>query len=117
MFNSLINRKNGNVSGSGKTTTLYAALEQVRSPEVNIITIEDPVEYKILGVNQIQVNLKTNLTFANGLGSILRQDPDVIFVALVVSVVADAARPDTAEDGIAIATFAADVILPVASTT
>ncbi len=67
-------------TGSGKTTTLYASLERINSPERKIITIEDPVEYQIHGINQIQVNTKVGLTFANGLRSILRQDPDVILV-------------------------------------
>ena len=67
-------------TGSGKTTTLYAALVRINSIEKKIITIEDPVEYQLQGVNQIQVNSKVNLTFANGLRSILRQDPDVILV-------------------------------------
>lgn len=67
-------------TGSGKTTTVYAVVKILNRPEVNIATIEDPVEYDIEGINQIQVNSKTNLTFAKGLGSILRQDPDIIFV-------------------------------------
>jgi len=67
-------------TGSGKTTTLYAALSEINSPEKNTITIEDPVEYLLEGINQIRVNAKTGLTFANGLRSILRQDPDVIMV-------------------------------------
>ena len=67
-------------TGSGKSTTLYAALNAINSPERNIITIEDPVEYQLPGVNQIQVNLKAGLTFAAGLRSILRADPDVIMV-------------------------------------
>jgi type IV pilus assembly protein PilB len=67
-------------TGSGKSTTLYAALNAVRSPGVNIITVEDPVEYKIDEVNQVQVNVKAGLTFANCLRSILRQDPNVIMV-------------------------------------
>lgn len=67
-------------TGSGKSTTLYAALNYLNSPEKNIITIEDPVEYQLKGIGQIQVNPKINLTFANGLRSILRQDPDVIMV-------------------------------------
>lgn len=70
-------------TGSGKTTTLYALLKLLNDPEVNITTIEDPVEYKILGVNQIQVNNQTNLTFAQGLRSIVRQDPDIILVGEV----------------------------------
>jgi len=67
-------------TGSGKTTTLYAVLKQLHRPEVNITTIEDPVEYKITGINQIQTNTETNLTFATGLRSIVRQDPDIILV-------------------------------------
>lgn len=67
-------------TGSGKTTTLYALLKILNRPEVNITTIEDPVEYKIAGMNQIQVDPLTNLTFAKGLKSILRQDPDIILV-------------------------------------
>ena len=67
-------------TGSGKTTTLYSMLRLVTSRDVNISTIEDPVEYYLEGVNQVQVNSKTNLTFANGLRSLLRQDPDIIMV-------------------------------------
>ncbi len=67
-------------TGSGKTTTLYAILDQVKSPERNIITIEDPVEYQIAGLGQIQVNEKVGVTFASGLRSVLRQDPDVLMV-------------------------------------
>lgn len=67
-------------TGSGKTTTLYALLKILNDPSVNITTIEDPVEYKIPGVNSIQVNPQTNLTFAKGLRSIVRQDPDIILV-------------------------------------
>ncbi len=67
-------------TGSGKSTTLYGVLKLLNSPEVNISTIEDPVEYKIQGVNHIQVNTETNLTFAKGLRSIVRQDPDIILV-------------------------------------
>ena len=67
-------------TGSGKTTSLYAALQRINLPDKKIITIEDPVEYQIQGINQIQVNTKVDLTFANGLRSILRQDPDVILV-------------------------------------
>jgi type II secretory ATPase GspE/PulE/Tfp pilus assembly ATPase PilB-like protein len=67
-------------TGSGKTTTLYALLRLLNQPEVNITTIEDPVEYKMTGVNHIQVNPQTNLTFAEGLRSIVRQDPDIILV-------------------------------------
>lgn len=67
-------------TGSGKTTSIYAILKILNTREKNITTIEDPVEYRIKGVNQIQVNAKTDLTFASGLRSILRQDPNVIFV-------------------------------------
>lgn len=67
-------------TGSGKTTSIYSILKILNTREKNIMTIEDPVEYRIQGANQVQVNAKTNLTFANGLRSILRQDPNVIFV-------------------------------------
>lgn len=67
-------------TGSGKTTTLYSILKLLNSPEVNISTIEDPIEYQLEGINQIQVNPKTNLTFADGLKSLLRQDPDILMV-------------------------------------
>ncbi|MDP2853177.1 MAG: type II secretion system ATPase GspE [Smithellaceae bacterium] len=67
-------------TGSGKTTTLYAALSTINRPEINIITIEDPVEYQLKGIGQIHVNPKIALTFASGLRSILRQDPDIIMV-------------------------------------
>ena len=70
-------------TGSGKTTTLYAALSTINTTDVNIITIEDPIEYQLEGVGQIQVNPKIDLTFANGLRSIVRQDPDVILVGEV----------------------------------
>jgi len=67
-------------TGSGKTTTLYAALTSINSEDKNIITVEDPVEYQLAGISQIQVNPRIDLTFANGLRSILRQDPNVIMV-------------------------------------
>jgi type IV pilus assembly protein PilB len=67
-------------TGSGKSTTLYGALNEINEPERNIITIEDPVEYQLPGVNQLQVNLKAGLTFAGGLRAMLRADPDVIMV-------------------------------------
>ena len=67
-------------TGSGKSTTLYAALNEINEPERNIITIEDPVEYRLGGINQLQVNIKAGLTFANGLRAMLRADPDVIMV-------------------------------------
>jgi type IV pilus assembly protein PilB len=67
-------------TGAGKSTTLYSMLMRRKSPEVNIITVEDPIEYQLPGVNQVQVSIKAGLTFANCLRSILRQDPDVILV-------------------------------------
>lgn len=67
-------------TGSGKSTSLYALLQEVKSDGINIVTLEDPVEYKMDSVNQIQVNAEVGLTFANGLRSILRQDPDVVMV-------------------------------------
>jgi type II secretory ATPase GspE/PulE/Tfp pilus assembly ATPase PilB-like protein len=67
-------------TGSGKTTTLYTILKTLNTPEVSIITIEDPIEYSLEGVEQIQVNNQTGLTFANGLRSILRQDPNIVMV-------------------------------------
>ncbi len=67
-------------TGSGKTTSLYAVLSSINTPEINIITVEDPVEYQLKGVSQIQVNPKIDLTFAQGLRSIVRQDPDVILI-------------------------------------
>jgi general secretion pathway protein E len=85
VMNRLIRGANGIIlvtgpTGSGKTTTLYGALEKINSPDKNIITIEDPVEYQLQGIGQIQVNPKIGLTFATGLRSIVRQDPDVILV-------------------------------------
>jgi len=85
IFNELITSAHGIIlvtgpTGSGKTTTLYAALSSLNNPDINIITIEDPIEYQIEGIGQIQVNPKINITFANGLRSIVRQDPDVILV-------------------------------------
>ena len=67
-------------TGSGKTTTLYACLSEINSPELNILTIEDPVEYQLEGISQTQVQPKIDLTFASGLRSFLRHDPDVIMV-------------------------------------
>lgn len=67
-------------TGSGKTTTLYTILKLLNSPEVNISTIEDPIEYRLEGINQIQVNPKADLTFANGLRALLRQDPDIVMI-------------------------------------
>ncbi|MGD2272345.1 MAG: type II secretion system ATPase GspE [Desulfobacterales bacterium] len=85
MLTELVNTPHGIIlvtgpTGSGKTTTLYAILTSIQKPDINIITIEDPVEYQIKGINQIQVNPKIDLTFAKGLRSIVRQDPDVILV-------------------------------------
>ncbi len=84
-FRSAINRPCGMVlvtgpTGSGKTTTLYSALNEINSAVKNIITIEDPIEYELPGINQVQVNYKAGLGFAKGLRAILRQDPDVIMV-------------------------------------
>ena len=84
-FQSLIERPHGIIlltgpTGSGKTTTLYAILNQLNSTETNIISIEDPIEYQIAGITQVQVNPKAGLTFARGLRHFLRQDPDVIMV-------------------------------------
>jgi type II secretory ATPase GspE/PulE/Tfp pilus assembly ATPase PilB-like protein len=67
-------------TGSGKSTTLYAALNSLRSPSVNIITVEDPIEYRVEDINQVQINTKAGLTFAGTLRSMLRQDPNVIMV-------------------------------------
>lgn len=67
-------------TGSGKSTSLYALLQEIQSDQINIVTLEDPVEYKMPGINQIQVNADVGLTFASGLRSILRQDPDVVMV-------------------------------------
>lgn len=67
-------------TGSGKSTTLYATLNIVSKPEINVITVEDPVEYRLPGINQVQVNAKAGLTFAAALRSILRSDPDVVLI-------------------------------------
>ena len=94
-INSLVKRSNGIIlvtgpTGSGKTTTLYGALTKVNTNDKNIITIEDPVEYQLFGIGQIQVNTKIDLTFAMGLRHILRQDPDIVMVGEIRDV-------DTAE--------------------
>ncbi len=85
IFDSILEAPNGVIlvtgpTGSGKTTTLYAALNELNRIDKNIITVEDPVEYKIEGINQVQVNTKAGMLFATGLRSILRQDPDIIMV-------------------------------------
>ena len=67
-------------TGSGKSTTLYTILSELNSNEKNIITVEDPVEYILDGINQVNVNTKAGLTFASGLRSILRQDPDIVMI-------------------------------------
>lgn len=84
-FDKLIHRPHGIVlvtgpTGSGKTTTLYAALTAINKPEINILTIEDPVEYQLEGIGQMQVNTKIDFTFGRGLRAILRQDPDVVLI-------------------------------------
>jgi len=84
-FDKILQRPNGIVlvtgpTGSGKSTTLYTALSELNNDMVNIVTVEDPVEANIEGINQVQVNVKANLTFANALRSILRQDPDIIMI-------------------------------------
>lgn len=85
LFQKGINNAHGVVlitgpTGSGKTTTLYSALSRLNNEEVNIITVEDPVEYQLQGINQVQVNTVTGLTFAKGLRTILRQDPNIVMV-------------------------------------
>ena len=87
-FDSLLNRSHGVIfvtgpTGSGKTTTLYACLNRINSSEKNVITIEDPIEYQLEGISQIQVAMKKGMTFATALRHVLRQDPDVIMVGEV----------------------------------
>ncbi|MBO6149652.1 MAG: Flp pilus assembly complex ATPase component TadA [Clostridium sp.] len=84
-YRRLIRMKNGVLlivgpTGSGKSSTMYAMINELNTPEVNLVTLEDPVEYNVNGVNQVQINDKTGMTFANGLRAILRQDPDIIAV-------------------------------------
>jgi type IV pilus assembly protein PilB len=84
-YNDIIMSPNGIIlvtgpTGSGKSTTLYATLKELNKDNINIITVEDPVEYKLKGINQVQINPKAGLNFANGLRSILRQDPDIIMI-------------------------------------
>ncbi|MDD5603291.1 MAG: GspE/PulE family protein [Eubacteriales bacterium] len=85
LFDEILRSTNGIIlvagpTGSGKSTTLYSVLSELNKPGTNIITVEDPVEYRLQGVNQVQVNPKAGLTFASGLRSILRQDPDIIMI-------------------------------------
>jgi len=85
LFDKIIKSPNGIIlvsgpTGSGKSTTLYTVLAELNDIETNVITVEDPVEYKMSGINQVQVNAKAGLTFASGLRSILRQDPDIIMI-------------------------------------
>ena len=85
MFKSIIRSPHGVMlvtgpTGSGKSTTLYATIGELSKPNVNIVTVEDPVEKKIDGINQVQINAKAGMTFAAALRSILRQDPDIVMV-------------------------------------
>jgi type IV pilus assembly protein PilB len=85
LFNNILRSPYGMIlvtgpTGSGKTTTLYTVLRELNQIEKNIITVEDPVEYRLAGINQVQVNVKSGLTFSSGLRSILRQDPDIVMV-------------------------------------
>lgn len=85
IFDQAISRPQGTIlvtgpTGSGKSTSLYACLSKLKSPSVNIITVEDPIEYDMVGINQVQVNPQAGLTFAAGLKSILRQDPDIVMI-------------------------------------
>lgn len=94
-FRKVIRRDHGIIlvtgpTGSGKSTTLYAALQEINSRQMNVITLEDPIEYRINGISQIQVNEKKGMTFAGGLRNVLRQDPDIIMVGEIRD--ADTAR-------------------------
>ncbi len=85
IYQSLIERPNGIIlmtgpTGSGKTTTLYASLNKINSPDINIITVEDPVEYRLRYIRQTQINTKAGITFASAIRAILRQDPDVVMI-------------------------------------
>src|SRR6185312_14509033 len=85
LFERMLGHREGMVlvtgpTGSGKTTTLYAALNQLKTGRVNIVTVEDPVEYQVAGISQIQVSDAQGLTFAKALRSVLRQDPDIVLV-------------------------------------
>ena len=84
-YDSMLKLRNGVLllvgpTGSGKTTTMYAMINQLNTPEVNMVTLEDPVEYNVDGINQVQINEKVGMTFAGGLRAILRQDPDIIAI-------------------------------------
>ena len=84
-YDAMLKNRNGVIllvgpTGSGKTTTMYAMINQLNTPDVNMVTLEDPVEYNIDGINQVQINEKVGMTFASGLRAILRQDPDVIAI-------------------------------------
>ena len=84
-FRSLIKREHGIIlvtgpTGSGKSTTLYASLREINSKSLNVLTLEDPIEYQLEGISQTQINQKKGLTFASGLRNVLRQDPDIIMV-------------------------------------
>jgi type IV pilus assembly protein PilB len=84
-FREIVSRPTGALlvtgpTGSGKSTTLYAALAEINRPEINVITVEDPVEYRLGGINQVQINIRAGLTFSTALRSILRSDPDVVMV-------------------------------------
>ncbi|ODS33265.1 MAG: type IV fimbrial assembly protein [Candidatus Scalindua rubra] len=85
IYQSLINKPNGVIlitgpTGSGKTTTLYASLNKINNPDVNIITVEDPVEYRLRYIRQTQINVKAGITFASAIRAILRQDPDIVMI-------------------------------------
>ncbi len=85
IYQSLIEKPNGIIlmtgpTGSGKTTTLYASLNKINSPDINIITVEDPVEYRLRYIRQTQINVKAGITFASAIRAILRQDPDVVMI-------------------------------------
>jgi len=85
IFQSLLDKPNGVIlitgpTGSGKTTTLYASLNKINSPDLNILTVEDPVEYQLRYIRQTQINVKAGITFASAIRAILRQDPDVVMI-------------------------------------